>query len=197
MNFENLTIWCWIIPALVGIICAILGYLLGKSGNTTIDNSADLNLCEEKNIRLKADLYACQQKLNAKPVAVAPISNFAVPETPTAAAPVTLTTPVIPVITFDAIAAKTAFGKTIKQDDLKLVEGIGPKIEAMFKESGIKTWKALSDASVADCQKVLDGGGNRYKIHDPASWPMQAKMCYEGKWMELTKWQDEHKHGKL
>ncbi len=67
----------------------------------------------------------------------------------------------------------------------------------MFKESGIKTWKALSDASVADCQKVLDGGGNRYKIHDPASWPMQAKMCYEGKWTELTKWQDEHKHGKL
>ncbi|AIZ40788.1 hypothetical protein [Cellulophaga baltica] len=200
MNFENLNIWCWIIPALVGIICAILGYLLGKSGNTTIDNSADLNMCEEKNARLKADLYACQQKLNAKPVAPAPVSNFAAPEPPAAVAPitpVTPVTPVIPAIAFDAAAAKAAFGKTIKQDDLKLVEGIGPKIESMFKESGIKTWKALSDASVADCQKVLDGGGNRYKIHDPASWPMQAKMCYEGKWTELTKWQDEHKHGKL
>jgi predicted flap endonuclease-1-like 5' DNA nuclease len=196
MNFENLNIWCWIIPALVGIICAILGYLLGKSGNTSIDNAADLKMCEEKNAHLKADLYACQQKLSAKPTA-APISNFTTPETPAAVAAVTPSAPVVPVVAFDATAAKAAFGKTIKQDDLKLVEGIGPKIESMFKERGIKTWKALSDASVADCQKVLDGGGNRYKIHDPASWPMQAKMCYEGKWTELTKWQDEHKHGKL
>jgi hypothetical protein len=43
----------------------------------------------------------------------------------------------------------------------------------------------------------LDVGGDRYKVHDPASWPMQAKMCYEGKWKELAKWQDEHDHGKL
>jgi len=50
---------------------------------------------------------------------------------------------------------------------------------------------------VARCQEVLKGGGDRYKIHDPASWPMQAKMCYEGKWAELAKWQDEHDHGKL
>ena len=191
MNFENLNIWCWIIPALVGIISGILGYLIGKSGNTTIDNSADLKLCQDKNARLQADLDACKKKLVAAPAApstpVAPAASFAAPVAPVAASG----------IAFNAAAAKAAFGKTIKQDDLKLVEGIGPKIESMFKAAGIKTWQALSNASVAECQKILDGGGNRYKIHDPASWPMQAKMCYEGKWADLAKWQDEHKHGKL
>jgi len=55
----------------------------------------------------------------------------------------------------------------------------------------------LSKTSVSKCQEVLDSGGDRYKVHDPASWPMQAKMCYEGKWKELYKWQVEHKRGKL
>ena len=191
MNFENLNIWCWIIPALVGIISGILGYLIGKSGNTTIDNSTDLKSCQDKNARLQADLDACKKKLAAVPsptTPVTPAASFAAPVVPSAA---------VTGIAFNAAAAKAALGKTVKQDDLKLVEGIGPKIESMFKAGGIKTWQALSNASVADCQKVLDGGGNRYKIHDPASWPMQAKMCYEGKWTALAKWQDEHKHGKL
>lgn len=178
MNFENLNIWCWMIPALVGIICGILGYLIGKSGSKAIDNSAELKLCHEKNAKLETDLAACHKKT------VAPTT------------PITAATAVSGIV-FDASAAKAAFGKAVKQDDLKLVEGIGPKIEGMFKAAGIKTWEALSNATVADCQKVLDGGGNRYKIHDPASWPMQAKMCYEGKWAALAKWQDQHKAGKL
>ncbi len=174
-----MNIWCWLIPLLVGAICAYLGYLIGKGKSTTIDNSAQLRILEDKNAKLQADLDACNGKLSA-----APISSF------TADASVAA-------IPFNAAAAKAALGKAVKQDDLKIVEGIGPKIAGMFNDSGIATWKALSEASVADCQKVLDGGGDRYKIHDPASWPMQARMCYEGKWSELAKWQDEHKHGKL
>jgi hypothetical protein len=143
MDFENMNVWCWMVPLLVGAICGILGYLLGRGGDTTIDNSAKLKPLEDINSRLQAVL-----------------------------------------------------GKTIKQDDLKVVEGIGPKIEGMLKDAGIKTWKSLSEATVADCQKVLDGGGKRYQVHDPASWPMQCKMAYEGKWKQLLKWQDEHNHGK-
>ncbi|QWX83423.1 hypothetical protein H0I23_13305 [Cellulophaga sp. HaHaR_3_176] len=196
MNFENLNIWCWLIPALVGLICGILGYLIGKSSSITIDNSAELKSCHDKNTKLESDLAACTRKL-ATPVAPAPVttkSSFVA--TPPVVEP-PIVAPVTPTIAFDALAAKVAFGKTVKQDDLKLVEGIGPKIEGMFKDAGIKTWKALSNAKVSECQKVLDGGGTRYKIHDPASWPIQAKMCYEGKWKELAKWQSEHKGGKL
>ena len=173
MDFSN--IWCWLIPLLCTLLGALFGYLLGKGKSTTIDNSADLKLLEDKNAKLQADLDACNNKLSAKVEA----SSIA------------------PVIPFDASAAKAAFGKVIKQDDLKVVEGIGPKIEQMFRDGGINTWKELSETAVARCQEILDGGGERYKVHDPASWPMQAKMCYENRWAELFKWQEEHDHGKL
>lgn len=185
MNFESLNIWCWIIPSLVGIISGILGYLIGKGSSTTVDNSAELNAWKDKNAKLQADLDACKGKLTAA-------STVAAAATVAAVAPT-----VEKDLPFNAEAAKAAMGKTIKQDDLKVVEGIGPKIEGMFHDGGIKTWKALSETAVARCQEILDGGGERYKVHDPASWPMQAKMCYEGKWAELAKWQDEHDHGKL
>ena len=185
MDFENMNIWCWLIPLLTGLICGILGYLIGKGSSTTIDNSAELNTWKDKNAKLKADLDACNNKLTAA-------STVAAAATVAAVAPA-----VEKDLPFDAVAAKVAMGKTIKQDDLKVVEGIGPKIEGMFHDGGIRTWKALSETAVARCQEILDGGGERYKVHDPASWPMQAKMCYEGKWAELMKWQDEHDHGKL
>ncbi|MFX0556241.1 hypothetical protein ACOCEA_05560 [Maribacter sp. CXY002] len=190
MNFENMNIWCWLIPLLVGAICGILGYLIGKtrSGDFVTDNSDELKILQDKNATLQADLEACNKKNSYSAGSGA---------SPSASADSLTTGDEVASIPFDVAAAKTALGKTIKQDDLKVIEGIGPKIEGMFKDAGIKTWKALSDASVAECQRVLDGGGKRYRIHDPASWPMQAKMCYEGKWAELSQWQNQHKHGKL
>ena len=176
MDFENMNIWCWIIPLLVGALCALLGYLLGKGSSKAADNSAEIKLLQDKNAQLEADLEACSQKLAIRADAA---SSFVAP------------------IAFDSAAANAAFGKRIKEDDLKVVEGIGPKIEGLFHNFDIKTWRALSETSVAKCQEVLDSGGERYKVHDPASWPMQAKMCYENKWKELFKWQEEHDHGKL
>lgn len=180
MNFDN--IWCWLIPLLVGALCALLGYLWGKGKREVIDNSAEIKALENKNAKLRADLDACNKKLSASPKAQAPTSSLAAAATG---------------IAFDAAAAKAAFGKKIKQDDLKIVEGIGPKIEGLFHNFDITTWKALSETSVDKCQEVLKSGGERYRIHDPASWPMQARMAYEGKWKDLVKWQDEHKAGKF
>ena len=186
MNFENLNIWCWLIPAIVGIICGILGYLLGKGRTTTIDNTEELTSLKNKNSKLTADLEACNQKLNTK--VAAPV---VVPSS------LDTTSAEIVSLPFNAGAAKAAFGKTVKQDDLKIVEGIGPKIEGLFHNFDIKTWQELSETSVSKCQEVLDSGGPRYRLHDPSSWPMQAKMCYQGKWKDLIKWQDEHKSGKF
>ncbi len=188
MDFSTMNIWCWLIPLLVGILCAYFGYLLGKGKSATIDNSADLKLLKDKNAKLQTDLDACKGKLSAGAAKASASSAAAV------ASSLTASKTVLP---FHAADAKAALGKTVKQDDLKIVEGIGPKISGMFIDADIKTWKSLSETAVAGCQKVLDGGGNRYKVHDPASWPMQAKMAYEGKWAELAKWQDEHNHGKL
>jgi predicted flap endonuclease-1-like 5' DNA nuclease len=182
---ENLNIWCWIVPAVVGLVCALFGYLIGKGKNSQIDQTAELNLLKDKNAKLETHLAACNKQLTQKVELVVPVE---------AVAPTTGTEVLLP---FNAQAAKSVFGKTIKQNDLKIVEGIGPKIQQLFNSFDIKTWKDLSETAVAKCQEILDSGGARYQIHDPASWPMQAKMAYEGKWKELHKWQEEHKRGKL
>lgn len=201
MNFDN--IWCWLIPLLVGAICGLLGYLWGKrnSEHTELieDNSDELKALRDKNAKLQADLDACNKKVSeaATSKKVAPTKTKAPSKkTPTTSSSLAATA-VAPTIDFDAAAAKAAFGKRIKQDDLKVVEGIGPKIEGLFHNFGIKTWYALSETPVKKCQEVLDSGGERYRIHDPKSWPRQAKMAYKGEWKKLAKWQDEHKGGKL
>ncbi|MEM9647411.1 MAG: hypothetical protein AAF969_02950 [Bacteroidota bacterium] len=187
MSLENSNIWCWIIPALVGIISGILGYLIGKGKHASeVDHGPELKKLEEENNSLRADLEACkQQKASQK---TEPKKNI-----PAASLSNTEAKP----SSFDAAEAKAAFGKRVKENDLKIVEGIGPKIEGLFHNFGIKTWKDLSEVSTNKCQEVLDSGGDRYRIHDPASWPMQAKMAYMGQWAELATWQDKHKSGKF
>jgi hypothetical protein len=32
---------------------------------------------------------------------------------------------------------------------------------------------------------ILEEAGSRYKMHDPTTWPQQAKLAEEGKWDEL------------
>ena len=182
MNFENICIWCWLIPLLVGVICGYFGYLIGKGNGASINNASDIKLIQNKNTKLQADLDTCKGKLSGK--TDGHLTSYATVSTEASTS-------------FNAASAKAVFGKTVKQDDLKIIEGIGPKIEEMFKKAEIETWKTLSETAVAECQEVLNVGGKRYRIHDPASWPMQAKMAYEGKWPELFKWQEKHKHGKL
>lgn len=173
MELSNLSIWCWVLPLAVGVACAVIGYLWGKQSGRSADLHVRIQALEGENKRLIRDLKECSDRL-------ADASYDTRPDLP-----------------FDAEAARVAFGKRIKKDDLKIVEGIGPKIENLFHNFDVKTWKALSEISVAKCQEVLDSGGDRFRVHDPASWPMQARMAYEGRWQDLARWQDEHLHGKL
>lgn len=80
--------------------------------------------------------------------------------------------------------------KVDKGDNLKMVEGVGPKIEGLLQEAGIVTFKDLSETSVEKIQEILDEAGPRYKTHNPGTWPKQAEMAAEGKWDELKEWQD-------
>lgn len=98
-----------------------------------------------------------------------------------------------------AVAAPATFmfaDKKWKHDDLKIVEGIGPKIEELLHKAGIKTWKALADTAVARIKEILDAGGPNFQIHDPGTWPKQAGLADQGKWAELKKLQDELDAGK-
>ncbi len=96
----------------------------------------------------------------------------------------------------DLVAAKTELGTTVKVDDLKLIEGIGPRIEALFKADGVVTWRELSKANVERLQGVLDAAGPRYTMHNPASWPKQAGLLADGKWADFKTLTDKLKDGR-
>lgn len=178
---------CYLIPALVGLISGILGYLIGKmSGSGDADSTAtlqaDLDTCKSNAIKLKGkinDLEAELKQLKAN--ASSNIQSFAA---------------TVPHVPFDANLAFGVFGKKVVENDLKIVEGIGPKIEELFHQAGIKTWKALGETSVEKCQSILDAAGERFVVHTPTTWPKQAEMAYLGKWQELKDWQESLKGGK-
>lgn len=93
------------------------------------------------------------------------------------------------------IAALTD-SEIIKKDDLKIVEGIGPKIEELCHVAGIYTFADLADASYETLKGILDNAGARFQMHDPSTWPKQAALARDGKWDELKAWQDELNKGK-
>jgi predicted flap endonuclease-1-like 5' DNA nuclease len=96
-----------------------------------------------------------------------------------------------------AAAATVLFaGTKYKTDDLKIVEGIGPKIAELLNNAGIMTWKALAETSVDTLKDILIGGGPSYQIHDPSTWAEQSRMADNGEWDALKKWQDELNAGK-
>lgn len=182
METDTFDILFWIVLAIVAITIGIIGYLLGKrNSTTTVDNTSLLKTLEIENAKLRSDLEACQKRADAtkmpkpKPISTSTKSS----------------------LSFDAQVAKAAMGKKVVKDDLKIVEGIGPKIQELFHNFDIKTWKALSETSANKCQEILNSGGKRYRIHDPASWPMQAKMAHEGHWEQLHEWQEKHRAGKF
>jgi predicted flap endonuclease-1-like 5' DNA nuclease len=78
-----------------------------------------------------------------------------------------------------------------KNDDLKKIEGIGPKIEALLNSHNINTYSDLSKSSRDIIKKYLDEGGPQYRVHEPESWPKQAKLASEGSWEELDKLQEK------
>src|SRR5690606_29167412 len=97
----------------------------------------------------------------AEPVAEAPAAEPAV-ETPEAAEEKT-------------VAAKSG------GDDLKVVEGIGPKIEDILHEAGISTFADLAGKTADEVREILLSHGSRYKMFDPETWPEQARLAADGK----------------
>ncbi len=81
------------------------------------------------------------------------------------------------------------YAMAFRNDNLQIVEGVGPKIEGLLKKDGIKTWGAFAGASTERLQGILDAAGPNYRMHDPKTWSEQAKLADEGKWEELIKYQ--------
>ena len=100
--------------------------------------------------------------------------------------------PVAPVAEAPKKAAKADSGA----DDLKKIEGIGPKIEQILHEGGITTFAQLAESDADAVKELLTAAGPRYAIHNPATWAKQAAMAANGQWDELKELQDKLDGGK-
>jgi len=84
--------------------------------------------------------------------------------------------------------AKKAAPKKAKADDLKKIEGIGPKIAETLAAAGIVTFADLAKSEPAKIAEIIaDVRGN----HVTDTWPMQAQLATDGKWDELKVLQDK------
>jgi predicted flap endonuclease-1-like 5' DNA nuclease len=162
----------WLLPLL--LLALLLWWLLNRKIKSLETHNAEL---QDRIKFLESELDACRKtrvsvaiEPSPTPVATGVVSGLGI--TPT---------PVIPLV----------------KDDLKIVEGIGPKIEELFNKAGIYTFAQMADMSVSQMKEILDKAGSRFQIHDPTTWADQASMARDGKWDELKKWQDELYKGKL
>jgi len=85
-------------------------------------------------------------------------------------------------------------GKTAT--DLKIIEGIGPKIEEVLKDAGIADWSALAAAEPGRLKEILEDAGDQYRMHNPYTWPLQARLAAAGRWEEFNTYQEELKGGR-
>lgn len=124
---------------------------------------ADLVSCKARSTELELEL----ERLKAELASRASAPKAAAATVATAAAGIVPT----------ALAAEP-----VTPDDLILIEGIGPKINALLNQDGIYTFAQLAAATVARLQSILDAAGPRFRLADPKTWPEQAALARDGKW---------------
>jgi predicted flap endonuclease-1-like 5' DNA nuclease len=99
-----------------------------------------------------------------------------------AAAPAAPTAPAAPVR-----ARRAGSGD---RDDLKLVEGIGPKIEKTLHKAGLLRFEDVAEASVETLRAAIEAGGIRF-APSIISWSKQARYLADGDEAALKAYQDQ------
>ncbi|MEF3078072.1 50S ribosomal protein L21 [Winogradskyella poriferorum] len=84
-------------------------------------------------------------------------------------------------------AAKKATGKA---DDLKKIEGAGPKAAEALVNAGFETFAKVAKATPEELSNVLSEASSRLAHIVTDTWPKQAKLAADGKWDELKELQD-------
>ena len=160
----------------------VVTFRTGRKDRTYVNILPDMAEVAEKAAPPKAAKAAPAPK-----PAPAPVEAKEAPAEPAPAEPNTEPTA-------EAPAKKS--GKAIKADDLKIVEGVGPKIEQLLKEGGITTLAIMGETDAEKIREILHAAGARYQMHDPTTWPAQAKIAASGDWDALKELQDRLQGGR-
>ncbi|WP_290568129.1 50S ribosomal protein L21, partial [Leeuwenhoekiella sp. UBA6783] len=77
-----------------------------------------------------------------------------------------------------------------KGDDLKKIEGAGPKAAEALVAAGIDTFDKVAASTPEKLSEVLTEASSRLSHIVTETWPKQAALAAEGKWDELKELQD-------
>jgi predicted flap endonuclease-1-like 5' DNA nuclease len=80
-------------------------------------------------------------------------------------------------------------------DDLKVIEGIGPKMAAALAAAGIDTYAKLAQTSEDDLRAAVQAAGMRLAPSLP-TWAEQARFASQGDWDGLKAFQATLKGGR-
>jgi predicted flap endonuclease-1-like 5' DNA nuclease len=90
------------------------------------------------------------------------------------------------------VGAARAAGFNLKHDDdLTIIEGIGPKINDLLHANGIVSFAQLARLGVPEMLEILERGGPHFQLANPGSWARQAALASENRWAELKRLQEE------
>lgn len=92
-----------------------------------------------------------------------------------------------------AIPRETA---TDEADDLKVIEGIGPKLEILLHRAQILTYRKLAEQEEAVLIQLLEEGGLRPGIYRVSHWIRQATIVADTNLDTLKKYQSKQKENK-
>jgi predicted flap endonuclease-1-like 5' DNA nuclease len=84
----------------------------------------------------------------------------------------------------------------VDDDDLTIIEGIGPKISMLLHQYGIRTYRQLAETEVLRLKEILSNAGPQLAMHNPGTWPSQANLAANGEWDTLKSLQEFLKGGK-
>jgi predicted flap endonuclease-1-like 5' DNA nuclease len=78
----------------------------------------------------------------------------------------------------------------VEPDDLKRIEGLGPKIEKILQAAGIHTFAQLATTEASQLEKIVREDAD-LRVAYPDTWPQQAELAAAGDWEGFAKLQEE------
>ena len=209
---SNMTTYIWEI-AIILLVAFVLGYLLryllndsfksrianleselnglSSEGLTSseVDATAEFNALQERIKEQATEIEKLSQKLAGSNIEKISLEKQLAGLTPDVVNTALSTTS-------NTVNIEPASTKEIVKDNLKKIEGIGPKIEELLNNDGVYSFQDLISASVSRIRGILIAAGPNYAVHDPSTWAEQARLAHEGLWDDLSDMQEQLKGGK-
>jgi predicted flap endonuclease-1-like 5' DNA nuclease len=90
----------------------------------------------------------------------------------------------------DLVEGERHLGQPVRFNDFTTVQGIGPAIAQLLIGRGLTTWWSLAHADIELLRSMLSEAGPKYQVHDPTSWPQQARLLANGQWEKFRTLRD-------